>query len=71
MGKKLEEVPPDKRLYLTVRQAALYVGVSETTIYAYVNSVDPPPMLLVGNMRYLEREGLVRYLRERQTWHYN
>ena len=57
-------------LYLTVKQAAAYAGIGEGTMRDYVASADPPPMLIVGRKRYLQRDGLERYLEERQTWHY-
>lgn len=57
-------------LYLTVKEAARYAGIGEGTMRDYVASADPPPMLLVGRKRYLQRDGLERYLEERQTWHY-
>lgn len=57
-------------LYLTVEDAAAYAGIGVGAMRDYVASTDPPPMLLVGSRRYLQRDGLARYLEERQTWHY-
>ena len=39
-------------------------------MYDYVNGSDPPPLLVIGGRRYVQREGLGRYLEERQTWRY-
>ena len=64
------EVPVSRRLYLTVRDAAHYAGIGEGAMYDYVNGSDPPPLLVIGGRRYVQREGLGRYLEERQTWRY-
>lgn len=58
------------KLYLTVKEAAEYAGIGTKAMYAYVNGHDPPPLLLVGGRRYVQRAALARYLEERQTWHY-
>lgn len=36
----------------------------------YIDSEYPPPMLMVGSRRYIQRDGLTKYLEEKQTWHY-
>lgn len=57
-------------LYLTVKEAAAYAGIGEGTMRGFVDGQDPPPMLVVGTRRYVQRDGLARYLEERQTWRY-
>lgn len=57
-------------LYLTAKGAAEYAGIGEGAIRAYMDGQDPPPMLVVGSRRYVQRAGLRRYLEERQTWRY-
>ena len=58
-------------LYMTVKGAAEYAGIGEGAMREYVDSADPPPMLMVGARRYIQRKGLAQYLEERQTWHYS
>lgn len=58
-------------LYLTVKEAAHYAGIGEGAMRTFVDSQDPPPLLVVGNRKYVERDGLARYLRQKQTWHYS
>ena len=53
-------------LYLTVADAAKYVGIGVNTMRAYVNSADPPPFLRVGKKVLLEREGLAPYFKAKQ-----
>lgn len=57
-------------LYLTVEEAAKYAGIGINTMRTYIDSEYPPPMLMVGSRRYIQRDGLARYLEEKQTWHY-
>lgn len=57
-------------LYLTQKEAAEYAGIGERAIAEYVNSQDPPPTLKVGTRKYIQRDGLARYLELRQTWRY-
>lgn len=58
-------------LYLTIKDAAAYAGIGEGAMRAYADSADPPPMLVVGTRRYIQRAALAQYLEERQTWHYS
>lgn len=60
----------DVPLYLTAKGAAAYAGIGEGAIRAYMDGQDPPPMLVVGSRRYVQRDGLRRYLEELQTWRY-
>ncbi len=57
-------------LYLTAEQAAAYAGIGINAMRAYMDGATPPPMLLVGTRRYVQRDGLARYLEDKQTWHY-
>ncbi len=58
-------------LYLTVKDAAEYAGIGEGAMRAYVDGPDPPPMLVIGTRRYIQRDAIARYLEARQTWHYS
>lgn len=57
-------------LYLSIERAARYAGIGEGAMRAYVDGADPPPLLVIGSRRYVQRAGLSRYLEEHQTWHY-
>lgn len=61
-------------LYLTVEEAARYAGIGVNAMREFVDSHDPPPILEIGSSRkkrkYVERDGLARYLRAKQTWCY-
>ena len=54
------------RLYLSVTDAADYVGIGVNAMRDYVNSADPPPYLKVGKKFMLERAALPGYFHERQ-----
>ena len=64
---EVAECPP---LYLTVKEAAAYAGIGIGAMRDYVASADPPPLLVIGTRRYVQRAGLARYLEDKQTWHY-
>ena len=66
----MSEVAERAPLYLTVEEAAAYAGIGIGAMRDYVASADPPPMLVVGTRRYVQRAGLARYLEDKQTWHY-
>ena len=53
-------------LYLSVNDAAKYVGISARALRDYVNSSDPPPYLMNGNKIMLEKAALAPYFKERQ-----
>ena len=55
-----------KKLYLTVAEAAAYVGIGEKTMRDYVNSSDPPPLLKVGGKSLLQRKALAGYFESKQ-----
>ena len=57
-------------LYLTVKEAAAYAGIGEGTMRGFVDGQDPPPMLVVGTRRYVQRDGLARYLEGQQNYRY-
>lgn len=54
-------------LYMTVEDAAEWAGIGKHTMRDFVNSSDPPPMLIVGKFHYIERAGLAQYLRRKQN----
>lgn len=64
---EVAECPP---LYLTVEEAARYAGIGIGAMRDYMASADPPPLLVIGTRRYVQRAGLARYLEDKQTWHY-
>lgn len=66
----MSEVAERAPLYLTVEEAAAYAGIGIGAMRDYMASADPPPMLVVGTRRYVQRAGLARYLEDKQTWHY-
>ena len=66
----MSEVAERAPLYLTVEEAAAYAGIGIGAMRDYVSSADPPPMLVIGTRRYVQRAGLARYLEDKQTWHY-
>ena len=53
-------------LYLSVRDAAEYVGIGEKAMRDYVNSSDPPPYLMNGNKVMLEKAALAPYFKGKQ-----
>jgi len=66
----VSEVAERAPLYLTVEEAARYAGIGVGAMRDYVASADPPPLLVIGTRRYVQRAGLARYLENKQTWHY-
>lgn len=64
------QLPRPVSLYLTVEEAANYAGIGINAMRTYIDSAYPPPILMVGSRRYIQRDGLARYLEEKQTWHY-
>ena len=67
----MSEVAERATLYLTVEEAAAYAGIGIGAMRDYVASADPPPLLVIGTRRYVQRAGLARYLEDKQTWHYD
>ena len=57
-------------LYLTQKEAAAYTGIGERAIADFVNSQNPPPLLIIGTRKYIQRDGLSDYLKEKQTWRF-
>ncbi len=53
-------------LYMDSKTASEYSGLSEHEIKEMLRSIDPPPYMTVGNRRYIERDGLRKYLRRMQ-----
>lgn len=54
------------KLYLNIEEAAAYVGIGVNTMRDYVNSADPPPYLMVGNSKRLQKAALAGYFEKRQ-----
>ncbi len=54
------------KLYLSVEEAAEYVGIGANTMRDYVNSSDPPPYLKVGKKRMLQKAALAPYFERLQ-----
>ena len=54
------------KLYASISEAAEYVGIGEKTMREYVNSIDPPPYLLVGKKKMLQVAALEKYFHEKQ-----
>ena len=50
-----------EKLYLSVKEAAEYVGVGQAYLYDLLNSANPPPFLKVGNKRLLQKAALAGY----------
>lgn len=65
-GLLVTEVTHMKKLYLTVAEAAEYVGIGEKAMRDYVNSTDPPPHLQVGGRRLIQRKALAAYFEGKQ-----
>ena len=55
-----------EKLYLSISEAAEFVGVGVSTMREYVNSSDPPPYLKVGKKKLLQRAALADYFEQRQ-----
>lgn len=57
-----------EKLYLTVAEAAEWSGLGEKAMREFVNSIDPPPHMKVGNKKVLiQREKLPAYLEGKQA----
>lgn len=54
------------KLYMTIEEAAAYVGIGINTMRNYANSKDPPPYLLIGKKKLLQVAALADYFHERQ-----
>lgn len=54
------------KLYLTVKEAAEYVGIGIKAMHNYVNSSDPPPYLVVGKQKRLQKKALEPYFENLQ-----
>ena len=57
----------DMPVYITVEEAASYVGIGKNLLWEYVRSDDPPPYLLVGKRDIrLQRAALATYFERKQ-----
>lgn len=52
-------------LYLSIKEAAHYAGIGENAFRAMVD-LPGAPVLRVGNVRYVERDGIAPFLRSMQ-----
>ena len=54
-----------EKLYLTIEEAAQYVGIGEKALRNYMDD-DPIPYLRVGNKKLLQRAALAEYFERKQ-----
>lgn len=54
------------KLYLSIPEAAEFVGIGEKYMRDLVNSSNPPPFLRVGNKRLLQKAALPDYFEKLQ-----
>lgn len=54
------------KLYLTISEAAQYVGIGTNLMRDLVNNSTPPPFLKVGNKRLLQKAALADYFEKLQ-----
>lgn len=55
-----------EKLYLSIKEAASYVGIGENAMRQYVNSADPPPHMKLGKKVLVQKAGLAPYFEKRQ-----
>lgn len=55
-----------EKLYLSVEEAASYVGIGVNTMRDFVNSTDPPPFMKVGKKVLLQKAALAPYFERKQ-----
>lgn len=53
-------------LYMGITDAAKYAGIGRDALFEFVNSVDPPPYLLIGKRKYIQVAELATYLERKQ-----
>ena len=53
-------------LYVSAEKAAKYVGIGVDKMYEFMNGEDPPPYLMVGNRRLLQKAALEPYFERKQ-----
>ena len=56
----------DMPLYVSIAEAARFVGIGEKAMRDLLNSNDPPPYLLVGREKRPQLAALEKYFHERQ-----
>ena len=54
------------KLYLSVEEAAEYVGIGRDALYDLLNGANPPPYLRLGKKRLLQKAALAEYFEELQ-----
>lgn len=54
------------KLYLRAKDAAEYVGIGVNAMRDLLNSDDPPPYLMVGKEKRVQKAALAEYFERRQ-----
>lgn len=62
--KQSDRLPLEKKLYLSITEAAEYSGIGINTIQNLVRKKDCPFVLMVGRKRMIQRKGFEEYLAE-------
>lgn len=57
----------DKKLCLTIPEAAAYSGIGSGTIESLLKEPDCPFLLMVGTRRYVKRQVFEEYINSRDT----
>ena len=58
--------PGGSTLYMSIEEAAAWAGIGKQAMYDFANSQDPPPMLVIGRNRKIQRAKLPAYLERKQ-----
>lgn len=57
-----------KTLYMSIEEAAEWAGIGKGAMRDLANSQDPPPMLIIGNTKKIQRAKLPAYLERKQQF---
>ena len=55
-------------LYMSIEEAAAWAGIGQNAMRDFANSQDPPPMLIIGNTKKIQRAKLPAYLERKQQF---
>ena len=55
-------------LYMSIEEAAAWAGIGKQTMRDFANSTDPPPMLVIGSTKKIQRAKLPAYLERKQQY---
>ena len=55
------------KLYMTVEEAAAFVGIGVNAMRNCLNSADPPPHLMNGNRALFRRSALMDYFKKQEV----